>query len=56
LEPSGVKPHGWAVLAVFLGTVVGLILQPLPARASVSGSPSSSYGSSAAPASDSATA
>jgi DASS family divalent anion:Na+ symporter len=32
-EPSGIKPHGWAVLAVFMGTVVGLILQPLPAAA-----------------------
>lgn len=28
--PDGIKPHGWAVLAIFVGTVLGLILQPLP--------------------------
>jgi DASS family divalent anion:Na+ symporter len=29
-QPDGVKSGGWAVLAVFTGTVLGLILQPLP--------------------------
>src|SRR5215207_9181295 len=29
-QPDGVKPGGWAVLAIFTGTVIGLILQPLP--------------------------
>lgn len=29
-QPDGIKPGGWAVLAIFVGTVLGLILQPLP--------------------------
>ncbi|MFC4056678.1 DASS family sodium-coupled anion symporter [Planomonospora corallina] len=29
-QPEGVKPGGWAVLAVFVATVLGLILQPMP--------------------------
>ncbi|MFB9896228.1 DASS family sodium-coupled anion symporter [Planobispora takensis] len=29
-QPEGVKPGGWAVLAVFAATVLGLILQPMP--------------------------
>jgi DASS family divalent anion:Na+ symporter len=29
-QPDGIKSGGWAVLAIFVGTVLGLILQPLP--------------------------
>lgn len=29
-QPEGIKSGGWAVLAVFTATVLGLILQPLP--------------------------
>ncbi|MFE2064342.1 DASS family sodium-coupled anion symporter [Streptomyces sp. NPDC059467] len=29
-QPDGIKSGGWAVLAIFTGTVLGLILQPLP--------------------------
>ncbi|WP_128381335.1 anion permease [Streptomyces cavernae] len=29
-EPDGIKSGGWAVLAIFAATVLGLILQPLP--------------------------
>ena len=28
--PAGVTPQAWRLLAIFVGTVVGLILQPLP--------------------------
>jgi DASS family divalent anion:Na+ symporter len=28
--PSGVSPQGWRLLAVFAGTIVGLMAQPLP--------------------------
>lgn len=28
--PDGVDPHGMAMLGIFVGTIVGLILQPLP--------------------------
>ncbi|MCU1618161.1 MAG: 2-oxoglutarate translocator [Modestobacter sp.] len=28
--PHGVDPHGMAMLGIFVGTIVGLILQPLP--------------------------
>ena len=28
--PAGVEPHGMAMLAIFVGTIVALILQPLP--------------------------
>ncbi|WP_280909037.1 anion permease [Streptomyces sp. SAI-090] len=31
-QPDGIKSGGWAVPAVFTGTVLGLILQPLPPR------------------------
>jgi DASS family divalent anion:Na+ symporter len=29
-QPDGVKPGGWAMLAIFVATVLGLIAQPLP--------------------------
>ncbi|CAM5569320.1 DASS family sodium-coupled anion symporter [Streptomyces aurantiogriseus] len=29
-QPDGIKQGGWAVLAIFTATVLGLILQPLP--------------------------
>ncbi|RZU23726.1 anion permease [Streptomyces sp. BK239] len=29
-QPDGIKSGGWAVLAIFTGTVLGLIVQPLP--------------------------
>lgn len=29
-RPQGVDPRGWHLLAIFVGTVVGLIAQPLP--------------------------
>lgn len=32
-RPDEVKPAGWAVLAIFTATVLGLILQPLPLAA-----------------------
>jgi DASS family divalent anion:Na+ symporter len=28
--PAGVTPQGWRLLAIFVGTILGLILQPLP--------------------------
>jgi DASS family divalent anion:Na+ symporter len=28
--PAGVTPQGWRLLAIFVGTIFGLILQPLP--------------------------
>jgi len=28
--PAGVTPQGWRLLAIFAGTILGLILQPLP--------------------------
>src|SRR4051812_4709211 len=28
--PAGVTPQGWRLLAIFSGTILGLILQPLP--------------------------
>src|SRR4051812_25814436 len=33
--PAGVTSQGWRVLAIFVGTIVGLILQPLPVGAIV---------------------
>jgi DASS family divalent anion:Na+ symporter len=32
-RPEDVKPAGWAVLAIFAATVLGLILRPLPLAA-----------------------
>ena len=29
-RPEAVQPHGWAVFAIFAGTILGLILRPLP--------------------------
>lgn len=29
-QPDGIKAGGWAMLAIFIATVLGLILQPLP--------------------------
>jgi DASS family divalent anion:Na+ symporter len=29
-RPDAVEPHGWAVFAIFAGTILGLILRPLP--------------------------
>src|SRR5436853_1959607 len=28
--PAGIKPGGWRLLAIFAGTIAGLMLQPLP--------------------------
>ena len=29
-RPAAVEPAGWAVFAIFAGTILGLILRPLP--------------------------
>ena len=31
--PDGLQPHAWYFFAIFLGCVVGLILEPLPGAA-----------------------
>ena len=28
--PEGIKPQGWQLLAIFVATILGFILQPLP--------------------------
>lgn len=33
--PAGIKPEGWRLLAIFAGTILGLMLQPLPGGAVV---------------------
>src|SRR5215467_1039321 len=33
--PVGIKPEGWRLLAIFAGTIAGLMLQPLPGGAVV---------------------
>lgn len=31
--PEGLAPHAWYYFAIFLGVIIGLILEPLPAAA-----------------------
>ena len=28
--PAGLKPQAWHLLAIFIATIIGIILQPLP--------------------------
>jgi DASS family divalent anion:Na+ symporter len=34
-EPEGIQPGGWTFLAIFAGTMVGLVVQPIPGGAVV---------------------
>jgi hypothetical protein len=44
--PAGVKPEAWHLLAIFVATIVGLILTPLPMGAASSGGKSWGCGKS----------